>query len=297
MIDEVRQMFPEYQVQQLNKGWSRDVKFILEKDRIRYTLRCSEEKSIESQKDEYEIIRSIPKEERIIRPVSYGSLSGHWTYILYNYVEGRDLREAIGDLPQGFQYDLGIQAGCTLKKIHQVQGKRNEDFETYFSRKIQRKIAGYRAAKVEVSGLEEHITFIQRSGHLLKGRPTVLQHGDFHLGNMVIHDQEVQIIDFNRYDFGDPYEEFNRMTMNSSYSKDFAKGMLHGYFKGTPPMEFFFLLKLYVLTNAVGSIPWAIHNSPDSMDFVLEMIRETLKDYEDLSSPIPKWYKELLGYA
>jgi serine/threonine-protein kinase len=297
MLEEIREKFPEYGISELNKGWSKDRKFILEGADERFTLRCSQDKTLDHQRAEYEVIGSIPRKDCIIRPAGYGTLNGNWTYILYTYVEGRDLKEVITALPAGVQYDLGIQAGCTLKRIHQVKGGRDEEFESYFLRKIQRKIKGYREAKMEVPGMEEHISFIEHNRHLLKGRPTVLQHGDYHLGNMVLQDQKVQIIDFNRYDFGDPYEEFNRMTMNSRYSKEFARGMLHGYFQGTPPMEFFSLLKLYVLTNAVGSISWAIHHSPESMEFVLEMIHETLKDYEDPSSPIPGWYKELLDYA
>jgi len=37
-------------------------------------------------------------------------------------------------------------------------------------------------------------------------------HGDYHLGNMIVDkDREINIIDFNRWGYDDPYEEFNRL--------------------------------------------------------------------------------------
>lgn len=48
---------------------------------------------------------------------------------------------------------------------------------------------------------------------LLNGRTQSYQHGDYHVGNMIISpDNALSIIDFNRSDFGDPWEEFNRIV-------------------------------------------------------------------------------------
>jgi aminoglycoside phosphotransferase (APT) family kinase protein len=47
---------------------------------------------------------------------------------------------------------------------------------------------------------------------ILKNRPQYYQHGDYHPGDMIIApDGSLFVIDWNRDDFGDPWEEFNRI--------------------------------------------------------------------------------------
>lgn len=294
MLTEIKEIFEDYQIEPLTGGWSKDSKYILTKDRQAYTLRVCRGKSLEMQKSEYEIIRKISPSDQIIRPVGYGRISEDSSYIMYSYIQGKDLREVLDEFTPIERYDLGIQAGCILKDIHNVPGRKEPDFAAYYTQKIAGKIRAYKDSGHRIPGLDVHIDFLETSTHMLQGRPTVLQHGDYHLGNMIIRERKIYIIDFNRFDFGDPYQEFDRMTMNSSFSREFARGILHGYFKGVPPLEFWSLLKLYVLTNAVGSISWALEHSPDSLGFVYDMIHATLEDYEDLSSPLPKWYREML---
>lgn len=69
---------------------------------------------------------------------------------------------------------------------------------------------------------------------------------------------DLSIIDFNRHDYGDPWEEFNRMVWSAAVNAHFATGQLHGYFNGKPPADFFMLLVFYVSVNTISSIPWAI---------------------------------------
>ena len=296
MKNRIREIFPHYEVEPILKGWSTDSKYLLIRGDEKYTLRVSETKSLQKQKDEFQIISSIKPMDQVIRPVSYGVLDENHTYILYSYVEGEDLKDVVGTLDPVLQYDVGIQAGILLTAIHEVEKADREEVRVRYNRRITDKIRAYRTCPVKHSKLEEHIPYVEENRYLLEERPTVLLHGDYHLGNMVLKDQSVHIIDFNRYDFGDPYEEFDRMTMNSSLSPQFSKGLLHGYFKGVPPMEFWRLLKLYALTNALGSISWALKYSPESMEFIHEMIDQTLVDYTDKSSPIPRWYRQLIGW-
>jgi len=78
---------------------------------------------------------------------------------------------------------------------------------------------------------------------LLKNRPQVFHHGDYHIGNMLLTpDESVAIIDLNRMDTGDPWEEFNRIVWCSAVSPYFASGIINGYFNHQVPEEFFKLL-------------------------------------------------------
>jgi|GEM_PF-4231484 len=59
--------------------------------------------------------------------------------------------------------------------------------------------------------------------------------------------------DFDRYDFGDPWEEFNRIVWSAAASPHFATGQLRGYFSDKPPQEFFKLLAFYIASNTISS--------------------------------------------
>lgn len=293
--DMIRELFQGWSLEPLKEGWSEDEKYLLRKSVTTKTLRISRKKSLEDQKKEYEAISSIPQVKGIIRPLSYGELEKGTTYILYSYEAGEDLRPILSDMTEELQYDLGLQAGMKLSSIHSVQDpfSGSKGRAEAYSRKIDLKIEKFYKHQVQFPGLLEAVRYIDSHRSLLDGRPSVLLHGDYHVGNMVVEDHELKVLDFNRYSFGDPYEEFDRMTMNIHSSRTFSKGLLHAYFKGTPPMAFFALWKLYALTNAVGSIPWALENSPESLSFVKEMVANTLEEFLVDEVPVPRWYRAI----
>lgn len=57
---------------------------------------------------------------------------------------------------------------------------------------------------------------------------------------------KIEVIDFNRYDFGDPWEEFNRIVFSVHVSIPFVLGQINGYFNNSVPDKFFKLMALYV---------------------------------------------------
>ena len=68
---------------------------------------------------------------------------------------------------------------------------------------------------------------------LLQQRPVVYQHGDFHVGNFIyLPTRQVGVIDFNRWDFGDPYEEFYKLQFFQEMFRHCLYGQLQGYFAG-----------------------------------------------------------------
>lgn len=290
MIEAVLHRFPGCRVEILDKGWSEDLKFVLQGENSQTLLRVSK-KSLEAQQEELDLVGALASVEGMIHPLEVGGLFEEWTYIRYTFLPGEDLREALPKLAENLQEELGIQAGRLLRRIHEVPAKREGSFGTFFSRKLDRKIQAYHDSQVVIPELEQHLPYIADHRHLLEHRPTRLQHGDFHPGNMLLHENSVGIIDFNRWDKGDPYEEFNRLPACSQVSLTFAQGLLRGYFSENPPEEFFLLLKLYVLSNALGSVRWAQLHSPESLDYVLNVTRETCSWYPLSEDFIPHWYK------
>ena len=126
---------------------------------------------------------------------------------------------------------------------------------------------------------------------MLRGRPQVYQHGDYHIGNMMIdRNGKLHIIDFNRNDSGDPWEEFNRIVWCAQKSPLFASGMVNGYFDGDVPLEFWKLLALYISSNTLSSVYWAIPFGQGEVDTMLNQAKEVLSWYDNMRNPIPTWY-------
>ena len=107
---------------------------------------------------------------------------------------------------------------------------------------------------------------------------------------MMIEHDELKIIDFDRYDFGDPWEEFNRIVWSAAASPHFATGQLLGYFGGEPPLEFFKLLAFYISSNTLSSIYWAAPLGPSDLETMMKQSQDVLRWYDNMKNPIPTWY-------
>ena len=136
------------------------------------------------------------------------------------------------------------------------------------------------------------IRFLEAHRYLLENRPQCFHHGDFHIGNMVISDTgELGIIDFNRLDFGDPWEEFNRIIWCAGESGSFASGRINGYFDGqSVPDSFFKYLALYVCSNQLGGLYWAEQFGETEVDTFLAQTVEVLEWFDNFNQYVPAWY-------
>ena len=130
--------------------------------------------------------------------------------------------------------------------------------------------------------------------HLLKGRSNTFQHGHYHIGNMMINkNNELVIIDFDRDDYGDPWEEFNRLVWSIQISHEFAKGIVEGYFNKKVPDKFWKLLVLYMSLNSLSSLPWAIPYGEEEVNIMINQSNDILDWYEDMKRYVPKLYKNI----
>ena len=100
----------------------------------------------------------------------------------------------------------------------------------------------------------------------------------------------LRIIDFDRYDFGDPWEEFNRIVWSAQASPAFASGIIDGYFDGSVPPEFWALLVLYIGSNTLSSVPWAIPFGEREINTMLNQAKHILEWYDGMKRIIPSWY-------
>ena len=120
------------------------------------------------------------------QPLDFGTY-GENVYQFLSWVEGVEAEEALLLLNKKEQYQLGVKTGEFLRKIHSIPAPSTiEDWETRFNRKVDNKIENYRECEIRFSGEEEIISYIEKNRKLLSNRPQCLQHGDYHVGNMII---------------------------------------------------------------------------------------------------------------
>ena len=279
----------------VKKGWSSDIKYhIRTNDNRQLLLRISDFSAFDRKKEEYEIMKKLDSYNLLIsRPVDFGVCNnGKSVFILLTWLDGFDAEVVLPTLTSKEQYDLGYNVGKILRKIHQIPAPTNqEDWSGRFNKKTDQKIRKYEACAIKIEKADKIIEYINDNRFLLENRTQTFQHGDFHAGNMIVTAQnKIGIIDFNRYDYGDPWEEFNRIAWCAEISEYFASGRINGYFEGDVPEAFFRLMALYIGSNTLSSIPWAIPFGESEVKTMLSQSRNVLEWYNDFSSFIPKWY-------
>lgn len=275
------------------KGWSDDKKYcVTAEDGMTYLLRVSPMEQYDAKKSEFEMMRRVAAlGVPMCQPTQFGTCD-EGVYSLQSWIDGKDAENVIPFLSDTEQYVYGLEAGRILKKIHSLPApETQEDWESRFNRKIDRKIKGYTDCPIRFEGSDRMIDYINANRPLLKNRPQCYQHGDYHIGNMMIdHSGKLTIIDFNRSDFGDPWEEFNRIVWCAQKAPLFASGIVNGYFDGDVPMEFWRLLALYIASNTLSSVYWAIPFGQAEIDTMLNQAKEVLEWYDNMQNPIPTWY-------
>ena len=199
----------------INKGWSGDKKYcVTDEQGKKFLLRVSPIEQYERKKSEYELMSQVAAlGVPMCRPLEFGT-SDEGVYSIQTWIDGVDAEENAHNLTSDEQYSYGFEAGRILKEIHKIPAPEGiEDWEIYFNRKADRKIKMYEECPIKYENGQAFIDYINAHRHLLSGRPRTYQHGDYHIGNMMIgNDKQLYIIDFNRNDFGDPWEEFNRIV-------------------------------------------------------------------------------------
>ena len=279
----------------IDKGWSRDKKYrVTDENGTRYLLRVSDISEYDAKKAEFEMMRQVSAlGVPMCQPIEFG-VCDEGVFSLQSWIDGDDAEEIIPALSDTEQYVYGLEAGRILKKIHSMPAPAmKEDWEARFNRKMDYKIKKYTECPLKYENGQAFIDYINENRHLLKGRPQTYQHGDYHIGNMMIDSNgKLYIIDFNRNDYGDPWEEFNRIVWGAQKSPIFASGMVNGYFDSDVPLEFWKLLALYISSNTLSSLPWAIPFGVDQIEVMVNQAKDVLSWYDNMRNPVPTWYSK-----
>lgn len=277
----------------VNKGWSGDRKYCATTaDGGKYLLRISDMERLERKKREYERMKQaaalgIP----MCLPIELGTCE-EGVCSIQSWIDGDDAETVIAALPAEKQYAYGLDAGRILAKIHTIPAPPDaSDWESRFNAKIDRKIAMYGGCALKYENGDVFLNYIAQNRHLLANRPQSYQHGDYHIGNMMIdHKGVLTVIDFEKQDVGDPWEEFNRIVWSAQAAPAFASGMVDGYFAGEVPMAFWKLLALYICSNTLGSLPWAIPFGEKEILVMRKQAAQVLQWYDGMKNVVPAWY-------
>ena len=281
--------------EKITEGFSLDTKYcIKDKDDIKYLLRVSSFDKYLVKLNEFNYMNELVKQGvSMCKPIEFG-ICDEGLYSIQYWIDGVDARDFIPTLSKEKQYEYGILAGIELKKIHQVKAPIDAiSWEERFNKKIDRKLKMYDECPLKYEKGNLFIEYINNNRHLLKDRPNTFQHGDYHIGNMMINkSNELVVIDFDRDDYGDPWEEFNRLVWSIQVSHEFATGIVDGYFNKKVPDEFWKLLALYMSLNSLSSLPWAIPYGEEEVNIMINQSNDILKCYNDMKMYVPNWYKK-----
>ncbi|HEM3518353.1 TPA: phosphotransferase [Streptococcus suis] len=279
--------------QPLTKGWSTDQKYKVQLEDGRFgLLRIAERPAYEAKRLEFQLVEKLFDQGLpVAEPLSFWAddLS---VYTLYEWVEGQDMNEVASDLSDSVLYDLGCQAGQFLRTLHALPIDQSQrDWNSFYQAKIDSKIKAYQATSHSYPNGQAMIDFVQANRHLLEGRQIAYHHGDFHTGNFLLgRDGKLKILDFDRYDIGDPWEEFNRLIFTADLSPAFARGQVDAYFDGAIPEEFWRLLALYLTVNSLGALSWAEHQDSEQIPLMKLQAQKISEWYEYFNHHLPKWY-------
>ena len=278
----------------VDKGWSSDRKFRVETGTgERLLLRLSDAAQREAKRKEFEIISKYATLGfDMSMPVDFGTCTAG-VYMLLTWVEGRDLEDVLPGLSEAEQYRLGRAAGEILRRLHALPVEAVDmPTETKRRRKLKQ-LARYAASGVRTEDDGPVIDFVRDHIDRIWQRPPVYQHGDFHPGNLIHRpDGAIGVIDFNRWEVGDPYEEFYKLqSFGREISVPYCVGQIDAYFGDAVPTDFWETLAVYVAHASLYSIVWAEPFGAADVAGMTRRCRLAMEDYEGFERSMPKWYE------
>ncbi|MGB4587736.1 MAG: phosphotransferase [Clostridiaceae bacterium] len=298
MFEEIAGRNKWLKIENINRGWSDDVKYYIEtSDNQKLLLRTSCIDQYEMKKKEYEVIRKYANLGfKMSEPISFGVCNENQNvYLLLTWVEGEDLELALPKLHIDQQYSLGREAGLILKKIHELKVPDGEMPQMSKISKKREQIKRYEDSKLRFSGDETVLKFLEDNLHKIWSKSPVYQHGDFHPGNLILTPEGgIGVIDFNRWEIGDPYEEFYKLeSFGTEVSIPYCIGQIDSYFGDNVPQDFWEILAVYVAHASLYSIKWAEKFGQEDIDHMMGICEKSIEHYDNFRRSIPTWYRKI----
>lgn len=297
MFEDIKNSSNWKTVEKISKGWSGDSKYLIKTKEEKFLLlRISDAEQYNVKKKEYEMIAKYSKLGfPMSLPVDFGICNnGKNVYMLLTWVEGKDLEEILSGLTESEQYRLGREAGEILKKIHSLEVEADDIPKDTKKAKKLLQLSRYEESQVRIEGDEIAINYVKENIDLIWKQKPVYMHGDYHPGNLIYtNDGSIGVIDFNRWEVGDPYEEFYKLqSFGIENSIPYCIGQIDAYFDDQIPEDFWITLAVYVAHASLHSIKWAEKFGQKEIDGMVARCRMAFDDYDNFQRYIPKWYTD-----
>ena len=297
LVDRIKVFRNSTIVTRLSKGYSPDKKYVvMDEDGNKYLLRISDMERYDRKKEEFKVLSDLRKYKvHSPQPIDLGILKELGVcYSIFSYIEGVDAKNSIRSFNEHEQYEIGIEAGKDLSRIHLHPAPLN--IRNWHERSIQKHnnyLKEYKKCGIKINNDEKVMSFIESNYHYLKNRPNQFQHDDFHLENIILKDKKyVGVIDFDNYDWGDPFHDFVKVALSSRVdSISFSVGQIDGYFANNIPEDFWRLYSIYSAMVLFSSVVWSINKSPEQLDKFIERTHLILEDHKNFEKLKPVWYR------
>jgi len=283
-------------VKKIEAGWSNDKKyFIIDRSGNLLLLRTSDISLAEAKEKEFQMIKRFNSLHfEMSKAIVFGFCNHQKNvYMLLSWVEGIALAKILDHYPENGQYDLGLKAGKILKEIHSIPVDRCDLSSQDKKGKMLHNLESYENSNVRLENDRFAIEYVRNNLHKINPLPPVYQHGDFHVGNLLLTpDKQVGVIDFNRWDCGDRYEEFYKVqSFDAEISIPFSIGQIDAYFDRQPPREFWETMAVYVAYASLYSIFWAVKFGENDINAMKKRCLKAFDDYDRFNTVIPHWYE------
>jgi aminoglycoside phosphotransferase (APT) family kinase protein len=296
----IKELKEAISVKKVEKGFSYDLKYKIKYKNGTKLLRIYDLKQKEQVFEQLKIMRTL-HEMGVNCPKVYAfeEVNEHnLCYSITDWLDGEDGEEAIPKLDVQTQYEVGYDAGRELRLIHTLKTdqstKSSEDHSKKSKQEFETCLKRFKQLNLNLPYEDEIIHYVYDHYDLLEHRPIVFTHGDFHANNIVVKDGKYAgVIDFERCKMDCPYHEFNKIELFSSVlSKEFSRGVIDGYFQNKIPDNFWLIRSFYMARNIIFHIVWATDQFPDEFNRALQSVKRILKEYENFTRTVPKWYVE-----
>lgn len=295
-------------VNKIERGYSFEDKYLLKgKDRRDYILRIThmtQKTDADAKKEEFNLIKQLRRYSSLVPNAYFFGVSEEesFCYMILEYIHGEDGEETISGLDSDEQYMLGQDAGRELLALHRMELPFNDKpWHERFSEKYARKCAIFGEMNINtgIIDMEKISCFISENASRMKCRRETFLHDDYHPANLIVSGERLKgIIDFGRYDWGDPVHDFVKLAyFSSAESIPFSAGQIDGYHSGDVPTEFWKKYSLYSAMTTIPDIVWshwysAKTGSPEQVELMWERVNRVYRDHDAFSSDIPRWYMD-----
>lgn len=298
-LNEIKRLIPESQdwvsADRITFGWSGEQKYqIKQKNGNDLLLRILTPEQYQSQENAINFLLECNQiSKHIPKLYSYGETkSTEYYYLLLDYIKGQNGMSVIRNYTNDQQYNLGIIMGKEIKKLHKrYEAKPIPDETKNFIEKTQKCLDYFVSHKNEFNFMNNTDIEIQQFLTKINNRPLVMTHNDFHLGNMIIDNNNIFLIDFNRSCYQDRFREFDSIGWSAKYSLEFATGILDAYLENENKDEFFAFFKGYISIWQIQMLYFIQDEDEEEKKEVLDLVKFVNTWFTE-DPHIPNWYRE-----